>query len=56
MSTTKKSPLHTKIFFGMVVGVVAGLIIKQVGLAPEMLETIVSWVEPLARFSFEWSS
>lgn len=49
MSTTKKSPLHTKIFFGMVVGVVAGLIIKQVGLAPETLETIVSWVEPIGQ-------
>lgn len=49
MSTTKKSPLHTKIFFGMVVGVVAGLIIKQVGLASETLETIVSWVEPIGQ-------
>lgn len=49
MSTTKKSPLHTKIFFGMVVGVVAGLIIKQVGLAPETLEKIVSWVEPIGQ-------
>lgn len=49
MSTAKKSPLHTKIFFGMVVGIAAGLIIKQVGLAPEMLETIVSWVEPIGQ-------
>ena len=49
MSTAKKSPLHTKIFFGMVVGIAAGLIIKQVGLAPETLETIVSWVEPIGQ-------
>ena len=49
MSTAKKSPLHTKIFFGMVAGIAAGLIIKHVGLAPETLETIVSWVEPIGQ-------
>ena len=49
MSTAKKSPLHTKIFFGMVAGIAAGLIIKHVGPAPETLETIVSWVEPIGQ-------
>jgi DAACS family dicarboxylate/amino acid:cation (Na+ or H+) symporter len=49
MSTTKKSPLHTKILLGMIVGIIAGLIIKQIGLDPETLDTIIKWVEPIGQ-------
>ena len=49
MSTAQKSPLHTKIFIGMIVGIIAGLIIKQVGLAPETLDTILQWVTPIGQ-------
>ncbi|SFC10238.1 dicarboxylate/amino acid:cation (Na+ or H+) symporter, DAACS family [Parapedobacter composti] len=41
--------LHTKIFIGMVVGIVAGLIVKTLGLPQETLQTIVKWVEPIGR-------
>src|SRR5690606_23093343 len=46
MSTAQKSPLHTKIFIGMIVGIIAALIIKQVGLAPETRDTLGRWVTP----------
>lgn len=49
MSTTKKSPLHTKILLGMIAGIVAGLIIKQIGLDPDTLNTIIKWVEPIGQ-------
>jgi len=41
--------LHTKIFIGMVFGIVAGLIIKSLGLQQETLDTIVKWVEPVGK-------
>lgn len=41
--------LHTKIFIGMVFGILAGLIIKNLGLQQETLDTIVKWVEPIGR-------
>src|SRR5690606_699189 len=41
--------LHTKIFIGMVFGIVAGLIIKNLGLPQETLHTIVRWVEPVGK-------
>lgn len=41
--------LHTKIFIGMVVGVAAGLIVKNWGLSQETLDSIASWVEPVGR-------
>lgn len=41
--------LHTKIFIGMVFGIVAGLIVKSLNLPQETLSTIVSWVDPIGR-------
>lgn len=49
MSKTKKVALHTKILIGMVVGIIAGLIVKQLGLEPSTLETITAWVEPVGQ-------
>lgn len=41
--------LHTKIFIGMVIGIVAGLVVKSLALPEETLNTIVKWVEPIGR-------
>ncbi|MGK6352699.1 dicarboxylate/amino acid:cation symporter [Parapedobacter sp. DT-150] len=41
--------LHTKIFIGMLFGIVAGLIVKNLGLSSETLSTIVKWVEPIGK-------
>lgn len=41
--------LHTKIFAGMLLGVVAGLIVKQLQLPEEIVSTIIQWVEPVGR-------
>lgn len=41
--------LHTKIFIGMVFGIVAGLVIKNLGLQQDTLDTIVKWVDPVGR-------
>src|SRR5690606_34968365 len=41
--------LHTKIFIGMIFGIVAGLIIKNLGFSTETVSTIVKWVEPVGR-------
>lgn len=41
--------LHTKIFIGMLFGIIAGLIVKNLDLPQETLDTIVSWVEPIGR-------
>src|SRR5690606_14135372 len=45
----KRMKLHTKIFIGMVFGIVAGLIIKSLGLPQETLDNIVKWVEPVGK-------
>lgn len=49
MAKTKKIALHTKILIGMIVGIIAGVVIKQLGLDPETLETIIAWVEPVGQ-------
>ena len=41
--------LHTKIFIGMIFGIIAGLIVKNLGLPEETLSSIVKWVEPIGR-------
>lgn len=41
--------LHTKIFIGMIFGIVAGLTVKNLGLSPETLSTVVKWVEPIGK-------
>ena len=41
--------LHVKIFIGMIVGIVAGLIVKSMGLPQETIDTIIKWVDPVGR-------
>ena len=41
--------LHTKIFIGMLFGIIAGLIVKNLGLPAETLSDIVKWVEPVGK-------
>ena len=49
MIKVKKRALHTRILIGMVVGVVAGLVIKNIGLDQSTLNTIIKWVEPIGQ-------
>jgi len=49
MTKVKKVALHTRILAGMGIGVLAGLIVKQLGLDPETLNTIIKWVEPVGQ-------
>lgn len=41
--------LHTKIFIGMIVGIVGGLIVKSMNLPAETVTTIINWVDPVGR-------
>lgn len=41
--------LHTKIFIGMIVGIVSGLVVKSLELPQETLSSIISWVDPVGR-------
>src|SRR5690606_24443339 len=41
--------LHTKIFIGMIVGIVGGLIVKSMDLPAETISTIIKWVDPVGR-------
>jgi len=41
--------LHTRIFIGMVAGIAAGLVVKNMGLPEETLRTILNWVEPIGK-------
>lgn len=45
----KEMKLHTKIFLGMLTGIVLGLIIRQLHLPAETVQTIVAWVEPIGK-------
>lgn len=49
MIKVKKIALHTRILAGMGIGVLAGLIVKQIGLEPETLNTVIKWVEPIGQ-------
>jgi len=49
MTKVKKTALHTRILIGMVIGVLAGLVIKQIGLDQSTLDTIIRWVEPIGQ-------
>ncbi len=41
--------LHTKIFLGMLVGILAGLVVKNLDLPEEALDSVVKWVTPVGR-------
>lgn len=43
----KKLPLHTKIFVGMLAGIIAGLIVQYSGLDENRIDKIVSWIKPV---------
>jgi len=49
MIKIKKTALHTRILIGMVVGVLAGLLIKQIGLEQDTIDTTIKWVEPIGQ-------
>jgi len=42
-----KFPLHTRIFFGMIVGTLAGLLVQWSGVPEETVDDIVKWVKPV---------
>src|SRR5690606_27197856 len=39
--------LHTKIFIGMLTGILAGLIVKSMDLPADTLQTVIAWVKPV---------
>ncbi len=52
----RKMPLHTRIFIGMAIGIIAGIIIKQSGFSEPDIKTILNFVRPVGdiflRFIF----
>lgn len=49
MPKLKKPALHTRILLGMIIGILAGVIVKQTVSDPATIATIVSWVEPVGQ-------
>jgi DAACS family dicarboxylate/amino acid:cation (Na+ or H+) symporter len=49
MKKWKAIPLHNRILIGMIVGILAGVLVKQAGLEKETADRIVAWVEPLGQ-------
>lgn len=47
MSMNKKLPLHTRIFIGMLLGIIAGLVVQNSGMEEATIDKIVSWVKPV---------
>src|SRR5690606_12424768 len=41
--------LHTKIFIGMAFGILAGLLVKSLGLSEDTLALILKWVDPVGK-------
>lgn len=41
--------LHTKIFIGMLTGIVLGWLVRQLNLPADQVQLIVSWVEPIGK-------
>src|SRR5690349_22791010 len=52
----KKMPLHTRIFIGMLIGIVAGILVRKAGLDKDTVDSIVRFVKPIGdiflRFIF----
>ncbi|MGZ8569299.1 MAG: dicarboxylate/amino acid:cation symporter [Bacteroidia bacterium] len=52
----RKMPLHTRIFIGMLIGIVAGILVRQAGFDKDTVDTIISYVKPVGdiflRFIF----
>ncbi|QEC53111.1 DAACS family dicarboxylate/amino acid:cation (Na+ or H+) symporter [Anseongella ginsenosidimutans] len=49
MPKLKKPALHTRILLGMIIGILAGVIVKQTISDQETIDTIVKWVEPIGQ-------
>lgn len=49
MPKLKRPALHTRILLGMITGILAGIIVKQTVSDPEIIQIIVSWVEPVGQ-------
>lgn len=49
MAKKKRLPLHTKIFAGMLIGIIAGLLLKTVGLPETTVDTIMKWTTPVGQ-------
>lgn len=41
--------LHTRIFIGMLFGIIAGVIVKHLNFSEDTLSTITAWVEPVGK-------
>jgi DAACS family dicarboxylate/amino acid:cation (Na+ or H+) symporter len=42
-----KPALHTQILIGMLIGIVAGIIVRNLGLEPGTISNIIAWVKPV---------
>lgn len=45
--TRRKVPLHTRIFIGMIVGILAGALVQMLGVPEATVALIVAWVKPV---------
>lgn len=45
---SKKIPLHLKIFIGMMIGIIAGIIIRQIGLTEAQTATFLAFIKPIS--------
>ncbi|PIQ23994.1 dicarboxylate/amino acid:cation symporter [bacterium (Candidatus Blackallbacteria) CG17_big_fil_post_rev_8_21_14_2_50_48_46] len=43
----KSIPLHTRIFIGMLVGILAGALVQFMGLSPDTVALLVAWIKPV---------
>ncbi len=47
IETTKGMPLHTRIFIGMLVGVLGGILVQALKLPEDTVNLLVQWVKPI---------
>jgi DAACS family dicarboxylate/amino acid:cation (Na+ or H+) symporter len=43
----KSIPLHTRIFIGMIVGILGGALVHLLGLSPETVAELIKWIKPV---------
>ncbi|MBT9544245.1 MAG: dicarboxylate/amino acid:cation symporter [Candidatus Sericytochromatia bacterium] len=43
----KSIPLHTRIFIGMIVGILGGALVHLLGLSPETVAELIKWIKPI---------
>lgn len=49
MNKKNRPPLHTQIFAGMLAGIIAGLLLKTIGLPQATVNTIMTWTTPVGQ-------